>query len=93
MDKILQQSIERAAAALRASGAGAVYIFGSAASDTTGPDSDVDFAVSGLPMESFFVAMGKARDALGRDLDMIDLDDDNPFTRYLKEEGELRRVL
>ncbi len=37
--------------------------------------------------------MGKASDALGRELDMIDLDEDTPFTRYLKEEGELRRVL
>ena len=31
-------------------------------------------------------------DALGRDLDLIDLDDDNLFTRYLKKKGKLQRV-
>jgi hypothetical protein len=36
--------------------------------------------------------MAKASRALGRPLDLIDLDDDDAFTRYLKEEGELRRV-
>jgi hypothetical protein len=49
-------------------------------------------AVSGLPPEVFFRAMALAHDALGRPLDLIDLDEDNAFTRYLREEGELRRV-
>jgi hypothetical protein len=49
-------------------------------------------AVSGLPPEVFFRAMAAAHDALGRPLDLVDLDDDNDFTRYLKEEGELQRV-
>ena len=93
MDVEMRSAIERAAAALQALGAREVYLFGSAALDRMRPDSDVDFAVSGLPEASFFIAMGRARDALGRDLDMIDLDDDTPFTRYLKEEGELMRVL
>ena len=56
------------------------------------PNSDVDLAVSGLPPEVFFRAMAAAHDALGRPLDWVDLDDDNDFTRYLKEEGELQRV-
>jgi hypothetical protein len=36
--------------------------------------------------------MAKASRALGRPIDLIDLDEDNPFTRYLKKEGELQRV-
>jgi len=48
--------------------------------------------VSGLPPERFFEAMGKAEDALGHTLDLVDLDDASPFTAYLKEEGELERV-
>jgi hypothetical protein len=36
--------------------------------------------------------MAAAHEALGRPLDLVDLDVENPFTRYLKEEGELQRV-
>ena len=56
------------------------------------PNSDIDMAVSGLPPEVFFRAMAKASRALGRPIDLIDLDEDNPFTRYLKKDGELQRV-
>jgi predicted nucleotidyltransferase len=88
----LNSSIEKAAAALKAAGAREVYVFGSAAKGTLREHSDVDLAVSGLPPEVFFRAMAQASRALGRPLDLIDLDHDNPFTRYLKEQGELQRV-
>lgn len=84
--------IERAAASLRASGAQEVYLFGSAANGTMREDSDIDLAVSGLPPERFFRAMGEAGDILQCPFDLVDLDEANPFTRYLKEEGELQRV-
>jgi hypothetical protein len=45
-----------------------------------------------LPPEVFFRAMAAAHDALGRPLDLVDLDEDNAFTRYLKNNGELLRV-
>jgi len=84
--------IAKAAAALRAAGAREVYVFGSAAQGRLREDSDVDMAVSGLPPEVFYRAMAAASGALGRPLDLVDLDEDSPFTRYLKREGELRRV-
>ncbi len=84
--------VEKAVAALKAAGAREVYLFGSAAKGTIRENSDVDLAVSGLPPEVFFRAMAQASRALGRPLDLIDLDHDNPFTRYLKEKGELQRV-
>lgn len=84
--------IDKAAEALRAAGAREVYVFGSVAEGKMRANSDVDMAVSGLPPEVFFRAMAAAHDALGRPLDLIDLDEENPFTRYLKEEGQLRRV-
>jgi predicted nucleotidyltransferase len=80
----LNESIAAAAAALKAAGAREVYLFRSAAKGSLHEDSDVDMAVSGLPPEVFFRAMGEAHDALKRPLDLIDLDLDNPFTRYLK---------
>ncbi len=92
MPEKIESLIEEAAAALKAAGAREVYVFGSAAKGKLGENSDVDMAVTGLPPEAFFRAMAAAHDALRRPLDLVDLDEDNPFTRYLKEEGELRRV-
>lgn len=93
MDDELREAVGRAAAVLREFGARAVYVFGSAASGRMRRGSDVDLAVSGLPPQVFFRAMGLAHDALGRELDLVDLDEDTPFTRYLREEGELQRVV
>jgi predicted nucleotidyltransferase len=81
-----------AAAALKSAGAREVYLFGSAAKGTLREDSDVDLAVSGLPPQVFFYAMEAAHDALKRPLDLVDLDQDNAFTRYLKRKGEMVRV-
>lgn len=92
MDAELRRRIEAAAAVLKGLGAREVYVFGSAAAGSLPPGSDVDLAVVGLPAEVFFRALGRASDALGRDVDLIDLEDDSPFTRYLREEGDLQRV-
>jgi predicted nucleotidyltransferase len=92
MNDEMKQLIEKAVAVLKAAGAHEVYLFGSAAKGTLRDDSDVDLAVSGLPPQVFFKAMGQAGDILGRPLDLIDLDEVNPFTRYLRQEGELQRV-
>lgn len=81
-----------AASALKGLGAKEVYVFGSAVRGTLRENSDIDMAVSGLPPEVFFRAMGRASRALGRPVDLVDLDEDNPFTRYLKSKGELVRV-
>jgi predicted nucleotidyltransferase len=84
--------VDKAASALKAVGAKEVYVFGSAAHGTLRENSDVDIAVSGLPPEVFFRAMAAAHDALGYPLDLVDLDEDNAFTHYLKSKGELLRV-
>jgi predicted nucleotidyltransferase len=92
MAEEIEHLIEQAAAALKAAGAREVYVFGSAAKGALRENSDVDLAVSGLPPEVFFRAMGAAHDALKRPLDLVDFDQDNPFTRYLKRKGKLVRV-
>ena len=84
--------VQKAVMALKSAGAREVYLFGSAAMGTLREESDVDMAVSGLPPEVFFRAMAQASRALGRPLDLINLDRDNLFTRFLIKEGELRRV-
>ena len=84
--------INEAAAALLSVGAKEVYIFGSAADGTDRDDSDVEFAVTGLPAALFFKAMGLARRLIRKPVDLIDLDESNPFTDYLKKHGALKRV-
>jgi predicted nucleotidyltransferase len=88
----LAQRVKQAAQVLIAAGAREVFLFGSAATGSIRKGSDIDLAVTGLPPEVFFLAMGEAGDILQHSLDLVDLDEDNPFTRYLKEEGELVRV-
>ncbi len=88
----LRQAIDQAAAILKAAGAEAVYVFGSVAEGPIGPDSDVDLAVTGLPPAKFFQVMGQTMLMLPRPLDLVDLDVDTPFTRYLKQRGRLHRV-
>ena len=84
--------VRRAAGALIDAGAREVYLFGSSARAAESPESDIDLAVVGLPPESFFRAVGLARRVLKRPVDLVDLDEHSPFTDYLKESGELRRV-
>lgn len=88
----LTERVEKAAQALIAAGAREVFLFGSAALGSAREDSDIDLAVTGLPGGIFFQAMGEAGDILQCPFDLVDLDEDNAFTRYLKEEGELVRV-
>lgn len=88
----LAEAIAEAARILRAQGAREVYLFGSVAAGRARDVSDVDLAVTGLPPERFFRALGLAADALDRPLTLVDLDEDTPFTRYLKAGQELQRV-
>lgn len=84
--------IAAAAAILRRYGATEVNVFGSAADGTMDEHSEVDLAARGIPPRSFFEAMGAAQQELDCPLDLIDLDQEDPFTRYLTTEQVLKRV-
>lgn len=84
--------IGEATRVLLESGAKEVYLFGSVAEGTDTPDSDIDLAVSGLPPESFFRAIGEVLMTISRDFHLIDLDDGSPFTEFLSREAKLKRV-
>lgn len=92
MDDEMIRLLGEAVVMLKAAGAREVYLFGSAARGIWRENSDVDMAVSGLPPEVFFRAMARVSRLLRRPLDLVDLDEDNPFTRHLKSEGKLQRV-
>lgn len=88
----LQSPIEQATAVLKNFGADSIYLFGSFVDGTAHADSDIDMAVSGLDPRHFFQAMGQMLLILPRSLDLVDLDEDTPFTNHLKQEGQLYRV-
>jgi uncharacterized protein len=88
----LNSLIKKAAEMLKSFGATDVYLFGSLAKGTFRKDSDIDLAVSGIPPEKFFEAMGRAEDVLKREIDLIDLDEKNQFVEFLKSHGELKLV-
>jgi predicted nucleotidyltransferase len=88
----LSESIRRAAAILREQGASEVYVFGSAADGRMHDGSDIDLAVVGMPPERYYRAFDLAASVLERPMHLVDLDEDTPFTRHLKSEGELERV-
>jgi predicted nucleotidyltransferase len=92
MNDAIKSDIETAARILREEGATEVYVFGSAAHGKMRPDSDIDLAVRGLPPERYFPAMGRVVDAIQRFFDLVDLDEENPFTEYIVKEGVLQRV-
>jgi predicted nucleotidyltransferase len=85
--------LREAANLLLGMGASEVFIFGSATRNELRPGSDVDIAVRGLPPARFFTAVSRATDALGQQVDLVDLDDPTPTVRYILGSGELIRVL
>jgi len=89
---VLQEQLKQVALVLLQSGAREVYMFGSSTKGTPREGSDIDLAVSGLPPELFYKAMGRVGDILALPFDLVDLDEETPFTRYLKEEQELVRI-
>lgn len=73
-------------------GATEVYLFGSSAKGTAREDSDLDFAVVGLPPDCFYKTLGEAMFLVNRDIDLVNLDQGGDFGLFLKEHGRLRRV-
>ena len=92
MDEQLRVVLDQAVAVLKSAGAREIYVFGSAAGGTLREHSDLDLAVSGLPPERFFKALGGAMMAAKCPIDLIDLDEESPFGEYLKTHGKLQRV-
>lgn len=84
--------IKRIAAELKTAGAREIYVFGSAAKGTEEGASDLDLALSGLPPSIFYRMGARVSDLIGRSVDLVDLDINTPFTRYLRTENELVRV-
>jgi len=92
MDSAIKNDIDTAAKILREEGATEVYVFGSAVHGRMRPDSDIDFAIRGLPPEKYFPTRSKVGEAISHLFDVVDLDEENPFTEYIIKKGGLVRV-
>jgi predicted nucleotidyltransferase len=88
----IPEVLAKAAAILRDEGATEVYVFGSFARGDVRPDSDLDLAVAGLASARIIPAMGRLWDACGRMTDIIQIEREPVFVRYLRSTGEWRRV-
>jgi len=93
MDYHLELLIRKAAQILVSYGAKEVYLFGSHASGEADAVSDVDIAVRGLSDDVFFRAYAQASLGFPKEMDLVSLDDSNPFTDFLLREGPLVRII
>jgi len=89
---IYQRDIRRAVEILRGAGCTHVYLFGSLVSGEVREGSDIDLAVRGCPKGSFFAVLGRLLLELDHPVDLVSLDSEDPFARYLEQEGELRLI-
>lgn len=92
MDVQLGGRIRRAAQLLIERGAKDVYVFGSVLAGPLREDSDVDFAVTGLPAGIFFRAMAETAGIVGRPVDIVDLDRDPEIAQSLRRFEQLENV-
>lgn len=87
-----QRNLEQAVNLLRQAGCRAVFLFGSLASGEIRPNSDIDLAIRGCPPGDFFRLLGQLMLTLDYPVDLINLDNSDPFTRYLEKEGDLLQI-
>jgi len=90
--KPVPTKVKDAARLLISHGAQEVYLFGSYANGKATPGSDFDLAIKGLPARDFYRAAGEVFELLRKAVDIVDLDEDTPFTRYLEAHGAMIRV-
>ncbi len=89
---VFQADVHRATEILRAAGCSEIFLFGSLAERRASVSSDLDLAVRGCPPGSFFRVLGKLIMELDHPVDLVDMDSQDPFARYLAEHEELVQV-
>jgi predicted nucleotidyltransferase len=87
-----QRDIYRAVSILKEAGCTQVFLFGSLAVDSMRSESDIDLAVRGCPRGQFFHLLGRLLLELEHPVDLVDLDRQDAFARYLEQEGGVVQV-
>ncbi len=92
MTKSIKSDLDRAIEILKEEGCEDIYLYGSIAEDRFDEGSDIDLAVKGIPSGELFRVLGRLMLELDHPVDLVDLDKDEDFSRFLKEERELIRA-
>lgn len=87
-----QEDINRAVKILKEAGCADIFVFGSLAEGEVREGSDVDLAVRGCPSGKFFHVWGKLFLELDHSVDLVSLDRNDDFVRYLEKEGCLQQI-
>ena len=92
LPKEFQKDVNSAIEILKNAGCNEIFIFGSLITDTYREDSDIDIAIRGCLPENYFALLGQLLTTLSRPVDLINLDREDAFSKYLEREGDLHRV-
>lgn len=87
-----KRDIDRAIEILKNAGCSNIYLFGSLAAGEYKNRSDIDLAIRGCPKGKFFQLLGKLLFELKYSVDLVNLDHQDAFARYLEKEGELIQI-
>jgi predicted nucleotidyltransferase len=92
LSESLRRDLRRATEVLQEHGCTEVFLFGSLANGEIHDRTDLDLAVRGCPKGEYFRILGQLLLELDNGVDLVLLDREDPFGRFLQEEGELVRV-
>jgi predicted nucleotidyltransferase len=91
--KIYQKDIQHAVEILKEEGCANVFLFGSLTTGKVRDGSDIDLAIRGCPKGKFFKLLGKLLLELDHPVDLVNLDRQDAFAKYLEKEGRLLQIV
>ncbi len=92
IDEKDKKELSNAIELLKSFGAKEIYIFGSMARGDFDQYSDWDFAVRGIPSSDYYTVLARLMKILSRSVDLVDLDEANPLSTYVRTKKEFTRV-
>ena len=87
-----KRDLQRAVEIVHGFGCTEVYIFGSLAKGSVGKRSDIDLAIRGCPKGEFFNLYGKLMMELEHPVDVISMERQRRFAKYLEEHERLLQI-
>ena len=84
-----QDNLQRAVDILKRGGCSEIFLFGALVTSNVHQNSDIDLAVRGCPKGNFFHLLGQLLLELDYPVDLVNLESQDAFARYLEQEGEL----
>ena len=93
LPEAFEKDIEKAVDILKKAGCEEIYIFGSLAKGNFNEESDIDFAVKGLPKGLFYKVGAELNSAMEHFFDLIKIDDPlDRFSNFIQENEVFIRV-